>query len=107
MLDQLYLLHALYPLLAASVDLIFGLLIGSFLNVVITRLPLMLEQQWQQEARFVLELEPVETAPLGLARPRSRCPNCLTQISARSQHPGSQLFIVARPLQPLCGTHLA
>ena len=44
MIDQLHLLHELYPILAASIDLTFGLLIGSFLNVVITRLPLMLEQ---------------------------------------------------------------
>ena len=58
MIDQLYLLHELYPILAASIDLTFGLLIGSFLNVVITRLPLILEQQWQQEAHFVLALEP-------------------------------------------------
>ena len=33
MLDQLYLLHELYPILAATIDLVFGLLIGSFLNV--------------------------------------------------------------------------
>ena len=99
MLDQLYLLHELYPILAATIDLVFGLLIGSFLNVVITRLPLMLAQQWQQEAQFVLELEPAEpaTAPLSLARPRSRCPNCLTQISARHNIPViSYLFLRGR-----------
>ena len=99
MLDQLYLLHELYPILAATIDLVFGLLIGSFLNVVITRLPLMLAQQWQQEAQFVLELEPAEpaTAPLSLSRPRSRCPNCLTQISARHNIPViSYLFLRGR-----------
>ena len=74
MLDQLYLLHELYPIPAATIDLVFGLLIGSFLNVVITRLPLMLEQQWQQEAQFLLELEPAKpaTAPLSLSRPRGQ-----------------------------------
>ena len=71
MLDQLYLLHELYPVLAATIDLVFGLLIGSFLNVVITRLPLILEQQWQQEAHFVLELESAEPA-LRLPVPRLR-----------------------------------
>lgn len=89
MISQLQLLHELYPILAASIDLIFGLLIGSFLNVVIARLPVMLEQQWQQEAHFVLEVEPADemTEPLSLARPRSRCPNCLTQIGARDNIP--------------------
>ena len=99
MLDQLYLLHELYPVLAATIDLVFGLLIGSFLNVVITRLPLILEQQWQQEAHFVLELESAEPAstPLSLARPRSRCPNCLTQISAQHNIPVlSYLFLRGR-----------
>ncbi|MDA8534133.1 A24 family peptidase [Pseudomonadales bacterium] len=99
MIDQLHLLHELYPILAASIDLTFGLLIGSFLNVVITRLPLMLEQQWQQEAHFVLALEPAEPAsmPLSLSRPRSRCPNCLTQISAHHNIPVlSYLFLRGR-----------
>ena len=62
---------------------ILGLCVGSFLNVVIHRMPKMMEQQWQAEARAVLSLpdatpsdgsEP--TAPLSLSRPASRCPSC-------------------------------
>lgn len=65
------------PLAAALCALILGLLVGSFLNVVVYRLPVMLRRDWQAEAREVLEL-PVEPAgaPFNLARPASRCPHC-------------------------------
>ncbi|MEQ1439897.1 A24 family peptidase [Fontimonas sp. SYSU GA230001] len=53
-----------------------GLVIGSFLNVVILRLPRMMELAWRREARELLELPPVEEAPLSLIRPASRCPGC-------------------------------
>ena len=62
---------------------ILGLCVGSFLNVVIHRMPKMMEQQWQAEARAVLSLPdagPADgsapTAPLSLSRPASRCPSC-------------------------------
>ncbi len=59
---------------------LIGLLAGSFLNVVIHRLPLMLEQRWNRECAELRgqELAPEET--LGLALPRSRCPACGTPI---------------------------
>jgi leader peptidase (prepilin peptidase)/N-methyltransferase len=59
-----------------SVTLI-GLAIGSFLNVVIHRLPKMMEQQWRRDCQ---ELEGTyserETAPYNLSRPASHCPQC-------------------------------
>ena len=62
---------------------ILGLCVGSFLNVVIHRMPKMMEQQWQAEARAVLSLPdagPADgsapTAPFSLSRPASRCPSC-------------------------------
>ncbi|MBZ2189676.1 A24 family peptidase [Alcanivorax sp. JB21] len=68
---------------AALVGLVFivGLLIGSFLNVVIYRLPKMMEQAWQQEARSMLALpeEPPATH-FNLVAPRSACPHCGHQI---------------------------
>ncbi len=56
---------------------VLGLLIGSFLNVVIIRLPVIMERQWQSQARECLDLtHPAEADRLTLARPASRCPHC-------------------------------
>lgn len=61
---------------------VFGLLIGSFLNVVIYRLPVMMERDWAAQcAEFRGEPAPVQE-PLSLATPRSRCPHCGHAISA-------------------------
>jgi leader peptidase (prepilin peptidase) / N-methyltransferase len=54
----------------------FGLLIGSFLNVVIYRLPKMMEQQWAQEAAELSGKEPQPAAKFNLLVPRSRCSAC-------------------------------
>jgi leader peptidase (prepilin peptidase)/N-methyltransferase len=62
---------------------VLGLCVGSFLNVVIHRMPLMLEQQWRADARAMLEVPEAagnEAAPLTLSHPRSRCPACSHQI---------------------------
>jgi leader peptidase (prepilin peptidase)/N-methyltransferase len=55
----------------------FGLLIGSFLNVVIYRLPRMLEQQWAAECAEMSGIAPAAAAePFNLMLPRSSCPHC-------------------------------
>ncbi len=62
---------------------IFGLLIGSFLNVVIYRLPVMLERQWTEQCQEMLGQERDQsTKPFNLIAPRSRCPECGHAISA-------------------------
>jgi leader peptidase (prepilin peptidase)/N-methyltransferase len=64
----------------AGVFGIVGLLVGSFLNVVIYRLPKMMEKQWAAEvAEFKGETLPDEAA-FNLMLPRSRCPKCAHQI---------------------------
>lgn len=57
---------------------VLGLVVGSFLNVVIHRLPLMLEQQWKLDAAAALNPDqPIEEPPaFNLAKPASRCPSC-------------------------------
>jgi leader peptidase (prepilin peptidase)/N-methyltransferase len=56
---------------------LLGLLIGSFLNVVIHRLPKMMERQWAAECAEMSGAEPaLEQAPFNLMVPRSRCPHC-------------------------------
>lgn len=61
---------------------VVGLMVGSFLNVVIHRLPLMMEREWKLQCQEYMGKEPEEKQPaLGLARPRSRCPECGHAIS--------------------------
>lgn len=55
---------------------VLGLLVGSFLNVVIFRLPQILEQEWKAEARAVLELPEETGKQVTLSRPASTCPHC-------------------------------
>jgi leader peptidase (prepilin peptidase)/N-methyltransferase len=55
---------------------VFGLLIGSFLNVVVYRLPKMMEKQWADECAEISGSDVVSGEPFNLMLPRSRCPNC-------------------------------
>ena len=58
-----------------------GLLIGSFLNVVIYRLPKMLMRDWRMQAREVLDLpEQADAEPFNLILPNSSCPHCGHEI---------------------------
>jgi leader peptidase (prepilin peptidase)/N-methyltransferase len=71
------------PLAFAVSALILGLLIGSFLNVLIYRLPKMMERDWKAQAREVLGL-PAEARGerFNLILPHSRCPHCAHKIRA-------------------------
>lgn len=68
------------PFADAAFAGVFGLLVGSFLNVVIHRLPKMLELQWAAECAELNGAEPPQAEPFSLMRPRSRCPRCGHQI---------------------------
>jgi len=66
---------------------VLGLLVGSFLNVVIHRLPRMMEADWQAQCAE-LRGEPLPAAaPLSLVRPRSHCPQCGHPIGALENIP--------------------
>ena len=68
---------ALDIFLSPFVLALFGLCIGSFLNVVIHRLPLILERGWKEESADLLGVAQVDAAPpITLSKPRSRCPSC-------------------------------
>ena len=69
---------------------VLGLLVGSFLNVVISRLPRMIESAWRRECRAWLDITPVtEPDPelYNLLRPGSRCPQCGHRITVLQNIP--------------------
>ena len=67
-------------LMSPAVLALLGLLIGSFLNVVIHRVPLMMERGWRIESADLLGVKIDDTPEITLSTPRSRCPSCSHQI---------------------------
>lgn len=81
---------------------LFSLAIGSFLNVVIYRLPIMLQKQWQQECEELLKQTPnKKTTTFNLAVPRSHCPHCKKIIAAKYNIPLIS-YIFLRGKCPYC-----
>lgn len=113
---------SLYPALFIGGCLVLGLMVGSFLNVVIYRLPRMMEQAWQTECRQLLN-EPGKTPAtesLNLAFPASHCPACqaplkpwhnvpvLSYLALRGRCAGCQTHISPRyPIVEVAGGLLA
>lgn len=81
-------------MLGIAGGVVLGLLVGSFLNVVIYRLPIMMERDWRSQAREMLNADATDLtdstpsaqretdSTFNLFTPRSRCPDCGTQIKA-------------------------
>jgi len=71
------------PILFSALAGIIGLLVGSFLNVVIYRLPIMMQRGWRKECMEYLQITPEANQaeePFNLILPLSRCPGCNTPI---------------------------
>jgi leader peptidase (prepilin peptidase)/N-methyltransferase len=102
----LQLLQTNQALLISSVFLL-GLLIGSFLNVVIHRLPIMMEREWR---RHCAELDPAKPAPkeptFNLVMPRSRCPACQAPINAWQNVPIVS-YLLLRGRCAACGARIS
>ncbi len=75
------------PALFAGLVFLFSLLVGSFLNVVIHRLPKMMEAEWQAQCAELHGEVLTEPAPYNLAVPRSACPQCGHPITALENIP--------------------
>lgn len=69
------------PIAFTTLAGLLGLFVGSFLNVVIHRLPRMMERDWHAQAAELRGEEPPAGERLNLATPRSRCPHCGHQIT--------------------------
>ena len=69
------------PVLVYLVFGLVGLLVGSFINVLVYRLPIMLQRDWQKQARAVLNMPEAPVTPaFNVLIPNSRCPHCQHEI---------------------------
>lgn len=75
------------PLGLTSLSALLGLTVGSFLNVVIHRLPKIMERGWLEECAALRGESPLAQEKFTLATPRSRCPACGHAISALENIP--------------------
>ena len=98
-----------HPAFFVAVMATLGLLVGSFLNVVIYRLPLILKRDWQDQCRELLQSDgaaPRESERFSLLVPRSRCIKCSHEITALENIPViSYLFLKGRCSE--CGVRIS
>jgi len=94
MFENAALLQAQFPYAPLIITFIFGAAIGSFLNVVVYRLPVMMNRSWQEQAADIIDeavnddelMErvrlklPTYPSPFNLVKPNSTCPSCGTAI---------------------------
>src|SRR2546423_382821 len=95
----------LQPAVLPWVALALGLCIGSFLNVVIHRLPKMMEREWRAECAALAGQEPPTQEPYNLVVPRSRCPGCGHAITALENIPLAS-YLALRGKCSACGARI-
>ena len=107
-MDLLQLLESSPPLLYLTVA-ILGLVIGSFLNVVIYRLPIILDRNWSRQCHELLETEsspPDDSQAFNLILPASRCIKCGHRIRAWENIPILS-YLIIRGRCTACGTRIS
>lgn len=99
-------LHA-NPAVFIAVAGIVGLVVGSFLNVVIYRLPLMLEREWRAQCAELLgqSADPTGQKPFNLVAPRSHCPQCGHTVRALENVPVLS-YLALRGRCSACGARI-
>ena len=101
---MLTLLHEV-PAAAIATAMVLGLLVGSFLNVVIHRVPVMLERDWERQAAETLGQRVPEHERFDLMFPGSRCPACGHALGALENIPLVS-WLVQRARCRACGTRI-
>ncbi|HEX6736425.1 MAG TPA: A24 family peptidase [Azonexus sp.] len=91
----------------AAIAGLLGLCVGSFLNVVIHRLPKMMESEWQAQCAELRGEAAPDGAPLSLARPRSRCPHCGHAITALENIPLISYLLILKGKCAGCGQRIS
>lgn len=87
----------LHPVMCYSLLAIFALAVGSLLNLIIYRLPILLRSQWISECSSLLAIETTDEKSINLFFPRSFCPSCKNTIKAVHNIPVlSYLFLLGR-----------
>ena len=108
-MQELHTILQASPLLLISLIFVIGLLVGSFLNVVIYRLPVMMENGWKKECYEYLELDnnkDENNEVFNLMVPLSKCPQCSSAIKPHENIPVlSYLFL--RGECSNCSTHIS
>ncbi|MES1954634.1 prepilin peptidase [Salinisphaera hydrothermalis] len=96
------------PVFVYGAAIVIGLVIGSFLNVVILRLPAMMETRWREDAADILDMaEPDDTgARFDLATPGSHCPHCQAPIKPWHNLPVLG-YLLLRGRCNACGTRIS
>jgi len=96
------------PAMLITVALLLGLVIGSFLNVVIYRLPIMLDRQWRRDCAELSAIPaPAPTSErFDLILPRSCCPACKAPIRAQHNIPLLS-YLALRGRCAACGARIA
>ncbi len=94
------------PFAFTGVGALLGLFVGSFLNVVIHRLPRMMERDWHAQAAELRGEEVQPTERFNLATPRSRCPHCGHFIGALENIPVLS-YLVLRGRCGHCGARIS
>lgn len=75
------------PKLWTALATLVGLQVGSFINVLVWRLPRMLRREWETQAYMVLGQSHAAKDPLNLFSPASHCPSCATPLRVRDLVP--------------------